>query len=64
MAKERVRRRPVEDVPLDQLADIDKIDAILLSAIDGSTKEVHAATRKVLKGWPWRKPHEIHNRFR
>ncbi len=64
MAKKRVRRRPVEAVPLDQLADIDQIDRILLGAINGTPKQVHAAIRKVLENRPGRKPHEVYKRFR
>jgi predicted DNA-binding antitoxin AbrB/MazE fold protein len=63
MAKRRARR-PVEDVPLDRLADIDQIDAILLAEIDGTPKEVHEAIRKVLEDRPGRKPYEIQHRFR
>lgn len=64
MAKSRARHRPVEVVPLDQLADIDQIDRILLGAINGTPQKVHEAIRKVLKDRPGRKPREVYKRFR
>jgi predicted DNA-binding antitoxin AbrB/MazE fold protein len=64
MAKKRARGRDVEAVPLDQLADIDQIDRILLGAINGTPQEVHEAIRQVLKDRPGRKPREVYRRFR
>jgi hypothetical protein len=65
MAKDKPTHRPVDPplVPLADLADIGKIDAILQGAINGTRKEVRDAIRRVLKDWPGRTRWEVHKRF-
>jgi hypothetical protein len=65
MAKDKPSGRSIDPplVPLADLADIGKIDAILLTAIYGTPKEAHKAISRVLEDWPGRTRYEVHKRF-